>query len=91
MDISACRCFVPDAAANEVMKLVVADVVVSRRHGLNAFAIPSADQPRNVSRTHPTPRLVSNAAVNDKSHASSSLSEPASIASLHKSWLSMDQ
>src|SRR5664280_3813720 len=40
------------------MKLVVADLAVARRHGLNALAITSADQPRNINRAHPCPCLV---------------------------------
>src|ERR1017187_2182853 len=49
---------VPHAAGDEVMKLVVADLAVARRHRLDALAIASADQPRNINRAHPCPCLV---------------------------------
>ena len=51
------RC-VPHAACDEVMKLVVTDLTVARRHGLNALAVAPADQPRNIDRAHPRARLV---------------------------------
>src|SRR5580704_7858846 len=40
------------------MKLVVADLAVARRHGLDALAVTSADQPRNINRAHSRPCLV---------------------------------
>ena len=49
---------VPDPAANEMMKLVVIHSRVTRCHRLHTLAIARADQPGNVSRTHPGPRLV---------------------------------
>src|SRR6202161_2976123 len=53
---------IPHAAGDEVMKLVVADLAVARRHGLDALAITSANQPRNINRAHPCPRVVSESA-----------------------------
>jgi hypothetical protein len=53
---------VPDSAGDEVMKLVVSDIAVARRHGLDALAIPRADEPRHIGRAHPRPRLVSKSA-----------------------------
>jgi hypothetical protein len=49
---------VPHAAGDEVMKLVVADLAVPRRHGLHALAITCTDQSRYINRAHPRPRLV---------------------------------
>src|SRR5580704_13487435 len=40
------------------MKLVVADLAVARRHGLDALAVTSADQPRNINGAHSRPCLV---------------------------------
>ena len=49
---------IPHPAGDEMMKLVVSDFAVPRRHRLNALAISPADQPRNVDRAHPCARLV---------------------------------
>ena len=49
---------VPDTTCNEMVQLVVADVASACRHRLNALAITRADQPGDIGRTHPTPRLV---------------------------------
>lgn len=53
---------VPHAARDEVMKLVVANIGVARRHGLHALAIPRTNQSRDIGRAHPRPRLVSKSA-----------------------------
>src|SRR5450432_2450010 len=41
-----------------MMKLVVADLAVARRHGLDALTITSADQPSDINRAHACPCLV---------------------------------
>jgi hypothetical protein len=51
--------FVPDAARNEMMQLVVVAGRPSRRHRLDALALARPNQPSNVERTHPSTRLVS--------------------------------
>lgn len=53
------RFFVPHAAGNEMMQPVVADITIAGDHRLYALAIPRADQSRDIRRTHPTARLVS--------------------------------
>src|SRR5579864_3772577 len=53
------RRLIPDAAANEVMQPIVADLVISRSHRLHTLAITWANQTRYVDRAHPAPRLVS--------------------------------
>src|ERR1700677_1610148 len=49
---------VPHAAGDEVMKLIVADLAVARRHGLHALTITNTDQPRDINRAHACPCLV---------------------------------
>src|ERR1700678_4831490 len=49
---------VPHAASDEVMKLIVADLAVARRHGLHALTITNTDQPRDINRAHACPCLV---------------------------------
>jgi hypothetical protein len=49
---------IPHAARDEVVQLVIVDACVARRHRLNALAIPKANQPSNIGRTHPRTRLV---------------------------------
>ena len=51
--------FVPHAARNEMMQLVVVARRPSRRHRLDALAVARPNQPSNVERTHPSARLVS--------------------------------
>ena len=53
------RRFVPDAARNEMMQLVVVAGRPSRRHRLDALAVARPNQPSNVERTHTSARLVS--------------------------------
>ena len=53
------RRFVPDAARNEMMQLVVVAGRPSRRHRLDALAVARPNQPRHVERAHPPARLVS--------------------------------
>ena len=52
------RSLVPDPVRHEMVQ----PVVIARRHPLghraDALAIPRPDQPRNIERTHPPPRLV---------------------------------
>jgi hypothetical protein len=52
------RSRVPHASSDEMVQ----PVIVTRRkplgHGRNALAITRPDQPRDVERTHPPPRLV---------------------------------
>src|SRR5476651_1125931 len=50
--------FVPDAARNEMMQLVVIARRQSRRHRLDALAIARPNQPYYVKRAHPPSRLV---------------------------------
>src|SRR6202034_1173938 len=50
--------FVPDAARNEMMQLVVVAGRPSRRHRLDALAVARPNQPSYVERTHPSARLV---------------------------------
>ena len=38
---------------------ITLNLAIARRHGLDALAITSADQSRNINRAHPCPRLVS--------------------------------
>lgn len=52
------RC-IPDACADEMMQLVVADDTVAQRHRLDALALTDRDQTRHVGRAHPDPRLMS--------------------------------
>src|SRR5271168_4034419 len=52
------RRFVPDAARNEMMQLVVVAGRQSRRHRLDALAVARANQACHVERTHPPARLV---------------------------------
>ena len=52
------RRFVPDAARNEMMQLVVIAARPSRRHRLDALALARPNQPSNVERTYPPARLV---------------------------------
>jgi hypothetical protein len=51
--------FVPHAARNEMMQLVVIARRPSRRHRLDALAVARPNQPSNVERTHPSTRLMS--------------------------------
>src|SRR5882762_10483229 len=53
------RRFVPDAARNEMMQLVVIARRQSRRHRLDALAVAWTNQPRYIERTHAPSRLVS--------------------------------
>src|ERR1700683_1478387 len=50
--------FVPDAARNEMMQLVVVAGRPSRRHRLDALAVARPNQPSYGERTHPSARLV---------------------------------
>jgi hypothetical protein len=52
------RRFVPDAARNEMMQLVVVAGRQSRRHRLDALAVARPNQPCHVKRAHPPSRLV---------------------------------
>src|ERR1700734_2343659 len=52
------RRFVPDAARNEMMQLVVVARRQSRRHRLDALAVARANQACHVERKHPPARLV---------------------------------
>ena len=49
---------VPHTCGDEMVKLVVAHLVRTGGHGLNAFTVPRADQAGNVERTHPAPRRM---------------------------------
>ena len=48
-----------DLVDGTLRDLAVGDIAVARRHGLDALAIPRADEPRHIGRAHPRPRLVS--------------------------------
>ena len=50
---------IPCATCYEVMQLIVADLPVARRHGLDALAIARTDQSRHIGWAHPRSRLVS--------------------------------
>jgi hypothetical protein len=52
------RHHVPNTAGDKVMKLVVTDATVARRHRLDALAIAGSDQPRHIGRTDPRPHLA---------------------------------
>src|SRR3984957_5526034 len=52
------RRFVPDAARNEMMQLVVVARRPSQRHRFDALAIARPNQPSNVERTHLSAPLV---------------------------------
>ena len=49
---------VPDAARDEMVQLVIAHACVAGRHRLDALAIARADQPGDIGRAHPCPRLM---------------------------------
>ena len=49
---------VPDPVGDEMMQLVMADRPVPSRYRLHALAITRANEPGNIGRTHPPPRLV---------------------------------
>ena len=49
---------IPDAAADEMMKLVIAYAAITCRHRLNALAIARADQPRYIGGAHPPTRSM---------------------------------
>jgi hypothetical protein len=52
------RTLVPDPVRNEVMKLVVVARRHPLRHRVNALAVARPNQPRDVKRAYPPPRLV---------------------------------
>jgi hypothetical protein len=49
---------IPDASSNKMTQLIIITGCKSLCHRRNALAIAWADQPRDVKRTHPLPRLV---------------------------------
>jgi len=49
---------VPDATGDEVVQLVIGNAHIAGRQRLDTLAIARANQPRDIGRTHPTPRLV---------------------------------
>ena len=49
---------IPDAISDEMVQLVIVARRQPRRHRLHALAIARSNQPRNIKRTHPPPRLV---------------------------------
>jgi len=49
---------IPDAAADEMVKLVIAHAIITGCHRLNALAIAWTDQPRYIGRAHPPARSM---------------------------------
>src|SRR5438105_8463007 len=51
----------PDTTSNKMVQLIIVVRRKTFRHWLNALAITGPDQPCDVKRTHPLPRLVTQA------------------------------
>src|SRR5690348_5720992 len=52
---------IPDPTSNKMVQLIIIVRRKTFRHWLNALAITGPDQPCDVKRTHPLPRLVTQA------------------------------
>src|SRR2546425_4489972 len=52
---------IPDTTSNKMVQLIIVVRRKTFRHWLNALAITGPDQPCDVKRTHPLPRLVTQA------------------------------
>jgi hypothetical protein len=52
---------IPDASRDEMMQLIIVARCKPFCHGLNTLTITRPDQPSHIKRTHPPPRLVTQA------------------------------
>ena len=59
--LSLQRSRVPDTSRNKMVQPIIAARRKTLGHGLNALAVTWPDQPRHIKRTHPLPRLVTQA------------------------------